>query len=145
MSVGSCEFGLCFFLMLSMSWNVRGLGRSEKRRKVSKVVIFHKPAILFIKETKLSGYDSSIFFSIEESFLTKGIGVDSNGTVGGVGVLTLWNEGAFSVKGCISNKSCIILLETLNSLNKEVVFCNVYAPNGERERKEFWDFISSKQ
>ncbi|KAK3188051.1 hypothetical protein Dsin_027612 [Dipteronia sinensis] len=40
--------------MLAMSWNVRGLGKAEKRRKVKSFVLSHKPGILFIQESKLN-------------------------------------------------------------------------------------------
>lgn len=51
-------------------------------------------------------------------------------------LITLWNEKGFSVKSCISNERCIIVLGELTKVKQEVVFCNVYATNVESERKE---------
>ena len=42
-------FVLGFFsFMLALSWNVRGLGRREKRRMVKNLVLKHKPMLLFL-------------------------------------------------------------------------------------------------
>ena len=40
------------FLMKILSWNVRGLGRAEKRRMVKKVVSEIGVEILLLQETK---------------------------------------------------------------------------------------------
>jgi hypothetical protein len=49
-----------FFVMKIISWNVRGLGGSEKRREVSQLVREKKPFILCIQETKLSIIDGLV-------------------------------------------------------------------------------------
>ncbi|KAK3199766.1 hypothetical protein Dsin_023181 [Dipteronia sinensis] len=70
-----------------------------------------------------------------------GVGVEANGSDGGV--ITLWNEDVFVVNSCIFNDRCIIVSGMLSSINMEVVFCNVYAANNEKERVELWRFILS--
>ncbi|KAK3226982.1 hypothetical protein Dsin_006844 [Dipteronia sinensis] len=117
----------------------KGLGASEKKRVVRKLVTKYKPCIFFIQETKLSVLDSEVFHKLGGMVLPRGIGVESIGTA--VGLISLWNEDLFSVKACISNNRCIILSGVLVKLNKEVVFCNVYAANNESERKELCDYI----
>ncbi|KAK3205564.1 hypothetical protein Dsin_019610 [Dipteronia sinensis] len=117
----------------------RGLGRMEKRRVVRDLVRSTKPSILFIQESKLNHFDSRIIKSLGGSILSKGMGVEANGSAGGV--ITLWNEDVFGVKSCIHNDRCIILAGMLFSINTEVVFCNVYAANNEIERLELWKFI----
>ncbi|KAK2655357.1 hypothetical protein Ddye_008409 [Dipteronia dyeriana] len=96
-----------FVLMLVLSWNVRGLGKMEKKRVIRR------------------------------------LGVEAAGSAGGI--ITLWNEDVFSVNACISNDRCIIVSGELRKLKKEVVFCNVYAANVERERKDLWEFILNAQ
>ncbi|KAK3205584.1 hypothetical protein Dsin_019630 [Dipteronia sinensis] len=111
----------------------------EKRRVVRDLVRSTKPSILFIQESKLNHFDSRIIKSLGGSILSKGMGVEANGSAGGV--ITLWNEDVFGVKSCIHNDRCIILAGMLFSINTEVVFCNVYAANNEIERVELWKFI----
>ena len=107
-----------FFFMLALSWNVRGLGKEVKRRNVKKVVLL-KPAVFFIQETKLESYDRRIIRDVGGKFLSKGVGVDAVGSTGGL--LTLWNEDVVTMKDCISNQWCIILVGVLNNINKEAV------------------------
>ncbi|KAK2654984.1 hypothetical protein Ddye_008036 [Dipteronia dyeriana] len=132
-----------FILMLAMMWNIRGLGKVEKRRKVKSVILNHKLAIVFLQETKLAMFDSGIIRSLDGFALTRGVAVDAEGSTGGL--ITLWNEEAVTIKDFISNKCCIILVGTLNKLEKDVVCCNIYALNSERERRELWGFLINTQ
>ena len=61
------------------------------------------------------------------------------------GLIMLWNEELVSIKDCISCKWCIILVVVLNKSNQDLVMCNVYAPNSERERRDLWDYILNVQ
>lgn len=70
--------------MLALSWNIRGLGRSEKRKIVRKLVLKFRPMVLFLKETKLRIFDSSIIRSLGGDLLTKGVGVEVEGASGGL-------------------------------------------------------------
>ncbi|KAK3226022.1 hypothetical protein Dsin_005884 [Dipteronia sinensis] len=129
--------------MLAMSWNVRCLGKAEKRRKVRDVVLSQNPAILFIQESKLDVFDSRVIRNLGGVVLTRGVGVEAVGSAGGL--ITMWNEDLVSIKDCISNKWCIILVVVLKKLDKDVVLCNVNASNLESERRELWSFICSAQ
>ncbi|KAK3189742.1 hypothetical protein Dsin_029303 [Dipteronia sinensis] len=115
----------------------------KKRRKVGRVVVNQKLAVFFIQETELSAVDNSILRSLGGVELTKGIGVDAVGSAGGL--ITMWSEDLVTIKDCISSKWCIILVGLLKKLDKKVVFCNVYAPNLESERRELWGYIISAQ
>ncbi|KAK2657094.1 hypothetical protein Ddye_010146 [Dipteronia dyeriana] len=117
----------------------RGLGRLEKRREVRRLVYNTKPNLLFIQESKLNYFDSKVIKSLGGALLTKGIRVEAKGSAGGV--ITLWNEDVFEVKSCISNDRYIIVSGKLVVISSEVVFCNVYAANNEKERVELWNFI----
>ncbi|KAK3218713.1 hypothetical protein Dsin_012683 [Dipteronia sinensis] len=126
-----------------ISWNVKGLGRLEKRRMVRCLVRKINPMILFIQESKLNKFDCKVMKPIGGSFLTKGVGVEATGSAGGL--ITLWNEGSFAIKDCIFNDCCIIVAGELLCLKEEVVFCNVYPPNQEKDMKALWDFILQAQ
>ncbi|KAK3188486.1 hypothetical protein Dsin_028047 [Dipteronia sinensis] len=88
--------------MECISWNVRGLGRPEKKRVVSIMVKKYKPSFLFKQETKVSSVDYRIVNFLGGGILHKG---------------------------------------ELVTLKKEIVICNIYAPNMEEDRVVLWDFI----
>ncbi|KAK3175726.1 hypothetical protein Dsin_032613 [Dipteronia sinensis] len=127
--------------MLAISWNIRGLGKAEKKRAVRCLVEKHKPIMLFLQETKLSSFDNRLVRILRGSVLNRGMGVEAEGASGGL--LSLWNEDLFEVKLCILNRRCIILGGVLMAIKKEVVFCNVYGACIENERKDMWNFIIS--
>ncbi|KAK2644403.1 hypothetical protein Ddye_019598 [Dipteronia dyeriana] len=129
--------------MLALSWNVGGLGRWDKRRVVRNVVNFLKPVVLFIQESKLRFFDKSVIRELGGSLLTKGMGVEEEGTAGDL--ISLSNDDLFKVHSCISCQRCIILAGVLVTDNKEIVFCNVYAPDVESERRFLWEFIVDSQ
>ncbi|KAK3219391.1 hypothetical protein Dsin_013361 [Dipteronia sinensis] len=117
-----------------MSWNVCGLGKTEKRRIVRRVVLSQKPIVLFLQESKLGVFDSKTIREIEGVLLTRGVGVEA--VCRARGLITLWNEEMFTATYYVSNRWCIVLAVVLNKLNKPVVLCNVYASNLESEQKE---------
>ncbi|KAK3217753.1 hypothetical protein Dsin_011723 [Dipteronia sinensis] len=101
------------------------------------------PMILLIQETKLESYDSKLLRSLGGAVLSRRLYVEAEGA--SRGLVTLWNEEVFSVKACVSNKRCISLLGEILKFNKDVVFCNVYAPSVERERRELWEYLLDAQ
>lgn len=129
--------------MLALYCNVKGLGRREKRRVVKSLVFKHKPMLVFLQETKLSSFDSSILFSIGGSWLGREVGVDAVGVAGGL--ISMWNKDQFNVTDCITNSRCIIITGELIDKKEMMVFFNVYAANVECERLELWDFILQAQ
>ncbi|KAK2656833.1 hypothetical protein Ddye_009885 [Dipteronia dyeriana] len=102
--------------MLTLSWNIRGLGRVEKRRVVRNLVITHRPTFLFIQESKLDSINNKVFSSIEGMWLSRGMGVDEVGTAGGL--IYIWNDDLAIAKSCISNNNCLIIAGKLVSLAK---------------------------
>ncbi|KAK3183049.1 hypothetical protein Dsin_030335 [Dipteronia sinensis] len=58
--------------MLALTWNVRGLGKAEKRRKVRNVVISLKPTVFFRQESKLGVFESRTIRSLGGILLTRG-------------------------------------------------------------------------
>ena len=134
---------LCLLVFLSFmiisTWHVRGLGSAVKRRIVKSLVYSHKLDFLFIQESKLKVFDSRLISSIGGKWLSRGVGVDAVGASGGL--IILWNEEAFVVEDCITNRNCLIISGILQRSQKRLVLCNVYAASVEHERREVWDFI----
>ncbi|KAK3221173.1 hypothetical protein Dsin_015143 [Dipteronia sinensis] len=129
--------------MLFASWNIRGLGREEKRKVVLNLVKEHKPMVLFLQETKLNYFDNSVINSLGGRYLTRGMGVEADGSAGGL--VSLWNDDLFTVIACIKSDRCIALAGELVKQRKMMVFCNVYAANVESDRKILWEFIIQAQ
>ncbi|KAK3219401.1 hypothetical protein Dsin_013371 [Dipteronia sinensis] len=103
--------------MLAISWNVRGLGKCEKRKVVCRMVAKYKLVVVFLQETKLSVFDSSVIRSQRGAVLTRGVWVDAEGASGGL--ITLWNEDRFMVHSCISSNRYIILEGELTGIKKK--------------------------
>ncbi|KAK2642541.1 hypothetical protein Ddye_024304 [Dipteronia dyeriana] len=117
-----------------MEWQRSWQGREKKgSKRVGEQV---QTNYRFLQETKLKSIDYRVINALGGFVLTKGIGVDSVGSSGGL--LSLWNEDQFVVSACISNSRCILLIGELVALKKVVGFCNMYAACVEFEREEFY-------
>ncbi|KAK2646840.1 hypothetical protein Ddye_022035 [Dipteronia dyeriana] len=111
----------------------------RKIREVGSVVMGQKSTIFFIQESKLRVFDHRIIRGLGGARLNRGVVVDVEGSAGGL--ITLWDEELVTIKDCILNKWCIILMVVLNKFDKELVFCNKDVSNLESERRELWEFI----
>lgn len=98
---------------------------------VKRLVLRFKQIVLFLQETKLGVFDSGVSSLLGGNLLTRGIGVEVEGASGGL--IILWNDDFFKVSSCIPSKRSIIMAGELIGLKKELVFCNIYATNVERE------------
>lgn len=100
----------CYLIKL-LSWNVRGLGRPKKRRKIKQVFCARRVDMVLLQETKRSTIDEKFVRSIwgreQMDFMT----VDSTGAAGGL--LCIWNPEVFQLVDCCSNRNFIILSGTL--------------------------------
>ncbi|XP_028069638.1 uncharacterized protein LOC114272166 [Camellia sinensis] len=92
-----------------MSWNVRGLGRKDKRGKILKLVKDKKLDMLLLQETKKSNVDELLVKSLRPLDSLQFLAVDSVGSAGGL--LRVWNPGG-SVMGSIG-KAEVIFSQTL--------------------------------
>lgn len=122
--------------MLVLSWNARGLGRGEKRRLVKNLVALHKPILLFIQESKLGLFNKQEMRPLGGTILAKGVGMEAIGSARGI--ISLRNDSLFKVTSCITNQNCIIWLVNWWLSRKQLcfaMFCNVYTPNVEGDRK----------
>ncbi|KAK3222324.1 hypothetical protein Dsin_009349 [Dipteronia sinensis] len=117
--------------MECISWNVHGIDCIEKGRALFKLVKHHKPSFLFLQELNVRSVDYHLVNAFGGRILSKGMIVDAVGPSGGL--ITLWNEEAFNAKACVNNDRCSIILGDLVAISKEIVICNVYAPNTDDE------------
>lgn len=114
------------FFMKIISWNVRGLGRIEKRREVRQLVRENNPFKLCIQETKLAIFDDFVCKSI---WLVDGVRYSfqpSSGASGGL--VTLWDNNEVEVWSTTSFNHVYLILGRFVKSREMFVLFNVYAP-----------------
>ncbi|KAK8568452.1 hypothetical protein V6N12_007003 [Hibiscus sabdariffa] len=123
--------------MAIVSWNVRGLGKSETIRTLKFLIDKHRSSVIFLNETKQHGKyleRKRVRFKFANSHYVHPCGI-------GGGLALWWNEEA-DLTILSSHKH---LIDTKISINKEVFwFCSfVYGPPKKEAKGEFWDGMSS--
>ncbi|GMI83778.1 hypothetical protein HRI_002047100 [Hibiscus trionum] len=126
----------CVFL----TWNVMGLGRPEKLRLVVKTINRNKASIVFIQESKLQCMKSQQMNRLKGSKFEMAFS-PSVGTAGGL--ILLWDPKIFQVQRCEIVERIVVLIGKILKINARVAVINVYAPNNQRERKDFWVLLSN--
>ncbi|XP_028094700.1 uncharacterized protein LOC114294749 [Camellia sinensis] len=121
--------------MKLLSWNIRGLGRPEKKKRIKAVIKERKVDMVMLQETKRANISNQCVKSIWPYDQVAYMNVDADGSAGGL--LCVWKPEVFSLADCCCNRSFIILSSTLfNSLNCVIV--NVYALNDVSARRSLW-------
>ncbi|XP_028105888.1 uncharacterized protein LOC114304937 [Camellia sinensis] len=121
--------------MKILSWNIRGLGRPENRRRPKEVIKERKVDMVLLQETKKANSSDQFVMSIWPHDLVDSMYVDTDGSSGGL--LCVWKLEVFSLVDCCCNKSFVILSGTLFS-SLDCVIVNVYAPNDVLARRRLW-------
>ncbi|XP_058223301.1 uncharacterized protein LOC131333018 [Rhododendron vialii] len=112
------------------------MGSVLKKKFVSKIIKKRKPDLLFIQETKLENVDLRMVQKIWGNTNVEFAVSNSIGASGGI--LILWDFEVFKASNITVHKSYIILEGMLYG-DFQCVLVNIYAPNGEVQRKELWD------
>lgn len=121
--------------MKLFSWNIRGLGRPEKRRKIKNLLFDKKIDMALIQETKRSSMSNQVIRSLWPREKMESMVVDAMGVAGGL--VCIWDPDVFQLSECCSNRNFILLSGTiLHSFN--CVILNVYAPNDLIRRRKLW-------
>ncbi|XP_028110763.1 uncharacterized protein LOC114309252 [Camellia sinensis] len=124
--------------MKLLSWNVRGLGKSVKRRRVKLLLKDRKIDFVFFQETKKSEVTPDFVKSLWPVDEMEFMAVDSEGRAGGL--LCIWKPTVFKLSQCCSTRHCIVLSGTLLPFFN-CVLVNVHAPNEVNERSRFWNVL----
>ncbi|GLT95878.1 hypothetical protein SLE2022_135350 [Rubroshorea leprosula] len=128
--------------MKFVSFNVRGLGGSVKRRELGNLVRVEKPDFLFIEETKLEeveeGLCKMLWYSDEFGWSMK----SSVGASGGL--LCVWNRTVFVKLEEFTGDGYLGIKGVWGSKEEPCVFVNVYAPSDRRSKAALWDELSQK-
>ena len=123
--------------MQALSWNVRGLGKSFKRRSVKKLVLDRKINFLMIQESKLEVVNGITKASLWGSSAGGMESVPSRGASGGL--ISIWDEEFFEIVEAISGHRWSLMRGNIRSISFSCVFVNVYAPNDVEGKKQLWE------
>ncbi|KAL4278182.1 hypothetical protein GQ457_03G030870 [Hibiscus cannabinus] len=124
-----------------VSWNIRGLGRWEKKAAVKNVMKKLRVCVLFIQESKLRLVNSKTVRQI--SGLTNKYNfsfIASEGAAGGL--ISLWDPDFFKCESVVGSKSYIVLIGTLAKQDFKCALINVYGPHDVGERSQMFDNLS---
>eukprot|EP00253_Pinus_taeda_P036257 PITA_36257 len=105
-------------MMKILSWNIRGLGHPSKVAALGDLILFKKPRIILLQETKQGHKEMSKV--IEQQRQYKGNISEARGASGGVA--TIWNQGIWN---CISetvNRTGSKQLWKIKQINKPLSF-----------------------
>ncbi|CAL5344378.1 hypothetical protein CsSME_00032746 [Camellia sinensis var. sinensis] len=93
------------FFMKTLSWNIRGLGRPEKRRKVKEAIKDRKVDMVLLQEIKKANVLEQFVKSIWPHDLVGYMNVDADGSAGGL--LCVLKPEIFSLANCCYNRNFI--------------------------------------
>lgn len=122
--------------MQIITWNIRGLGSSVKKRFLSKLIKRRKPSMVCVQETKLEFLDR---IAVLKLWGNSDVDFACSSAVGASGgLLTIWCKEFFRAESVISHRSFILMQGVING-DFPCIFVNVYAPNDVVDRRGVWD------
>ncbi|XVF78708.1 hypothetical protein PTKIN_Ptkin14bG0157300 [Pterospermum kingtungense] len=119
------------------SWNIRGLGRAEKRRAAKRFFSKEGFDMLVIQETKIKEVSPRFHRWMWGNNSIQMECVLSNGNSGGL--MSCWRDEFFSVESKFVSQRYILLVGVIKSRNVKCGLGNVYAPNDDVERSALWE------
>ncbi|GLU11324.1 hypothetical protein SLE2022_280790 [Rubroshorea leprosula] len=127
--------------MKFLSYNVRGLGGSVKRKEVGRVVRIERPDFLFLQETKLQKVDESVcrglWYSDECDWVMK----ESIGASGGS--ICVWNNVNFVKLGEFVGDGLLGIEGIWGSGKVLCYFVNVYASQDRCKKARLWEELGT--
>ncbi|KAL4385916.1 hypothetical protein GQ457_09G028800 [Hibiscus cannabinus] len=127
---------------LFASWNIRGLGKAEKKASVRRLIKSSKARVVFIQETKLRTCEDKLIRSLcGLSSSYKFAYSPSVGSAGGL--ITLWDPAFFTLETSTIEQRFISITGMIHTFNLKCMLINIYAPNDFHCRQEFFGSISS--
>ncbi|KAH7689113.1 DNase I-like protein [Dioscorea alata] len=124
-----------------ITWNVRGLGRPNKRFLVKNFFDLHQADVCCIQESKLAYLTQSIWREIGEGRLNSFNHIPARGSSGGI--IIGWNSSTRKGRVVFSGSFCLTV-EFTNLVDNSVWWCtSVYGPNLSHLKQSFWDEISA--
>jgi exonuclease III len=129
-------------VMHVISWNVRGLGGSEKRREVSNMVREKNPFILCLQESKLSVVNDLVCKAIWNDDNVEFSYQSSRGASGGL--ITLWNRNEVEVWFSFNMEHVLGVQGQFVKTGEQFTLFNVYAPCDTLSQQLLWQNLSAR-
>ncbi|GMJ07941.1 hypothetical protein HRI_004463300 [Hibiscus trionum] len=123
-----------------LTWNVRGMGKSEKIKAVCRLISKHGIKIAFLQETKLEKWKPWMIRRVGNTRMKEAILAPSEGASGGLCVT--WDPSFFKKIDSITRRRWISVTGFVLLSNTKIRLINVYASNNATERKLLFDEIS---
>ena len=120
-------------MMKMLSWNIRGLGRREKRNRLRKLIRDNEIDVVLIQETKKEVISKEIVRSVWPDMEFDYLEVGARGYSGGL--LCIWNEKRFRLEDACCSRNFIVLAGIVLP-NFKCTIINVYAPNDVGKRRK---------
>ncbi|CAN6343200.1 unnamed protein product [Urochloa humidicola] len=118
-----------------VSWNIRGLGDSDKCSSVRDALRAAHPDLVCLQESKLASISSMKARSFLPPFLLDFSTADANGSRGGI--VTAWNARSFSMTSSLVKRWSLTTWFNSTASNYEFSVTNVYAPADHRDSLAF--------
>lgn len=122
--------------MKLMSVNIRGFGKTWKRKWLREIVDKESLEFLAIQETKLSDISSQFVRSLWDSDDYGFVAANAIGKAGGL----LW---VWSTSHSSTGEGFVLILGEMLSSKKNIILVNVYGPQSEGEKKVLWSLIGA--
>lgn len=119
------------------TWNIRGLGRPEKKRAARNFMRKEKLGMLMIQETKLKEYGVRLSRWLWGNDLVSYVLMESDGSADGL--ISCWRDDFFVLESKIVSERYVLLTGKLVGCGFNCGFGNVYAPNDDVQRRCFFD------
>ncbi|KAK2392457.1 hypothetical protein QL285_065815 [Trifolium repens] len=128
--------------MKIVSWNVRGLGRVDKRNEVRKLVREKNPLVVCLQETKLQTCDN---FLCTAMWGSTPFGFSFRPSVGASGgLLTIWDTTEVEMWSSLSRDHALWCHGRFIKTGEEFWVANVYAPCEGGAKQRLWDSLSAR-
>ncbi|KAF5932138.1 hypothetical protein HYC85_028309 [Camellia sinensis] len=119
--------------MKTLSWNIRGVGRPEKRRKIRNLLLDKAIDMALLQETKQSSTTNLWVKSIWPRDKIELMSVDAVGPADGL--ICIWDPEVFQLSECCSSRNLILLSGKIHN-SFDYVIVNTYAPNDVLRRRK---------
>ncbi|GMI73679.1 hypothetical protein HRI_001037200 [Hibiscus trionum] len=124
-----------------LTWNVRGLGSSERIRMVRNLIKEKKPKLIFLQETKLANFTPATLRRLGCSKDMSSVFAPALGSAGGL--LVAWESDFILNPSHIVTNRYIAVFGNLAQLSCKIGFLNIYGPSIDTEKQSFFEDLKS--
>lgn len=126
--------------MIIVSYNVRGLGKKEKRRDVKELILKVRADVCCLQESKLEIVNQRTIKAIWGRSVCDWDFAKSEGNSGGL--ITVWNPTVFTKMSAWSCKEFLVINGFLVEDGKRCSIINIYGSNQATQSYALWDQLS---